>query len=68
MKFILARTHHNKRGKRHIVTKSSDLNYLMTLVDLIKSPEYDYEIYSGNWKLLYRANDEAKMHLIKDGE
>lgn len=70
MKYILARTHHNKRAKRHILTRSDDLDYLITFVNFAPEDEteYDYEIYSGNWKLLYKRNNESRMHHIKDGE
>ena len=68
MNYILSRTHHNKRAKRHIIMKSSDINYLLTFANKLDKTKYDYEIYSGNWKLLYQANDEGRMYLIKDGD
>lgn len=68
MKYILSRTHHNKRAKRHVIMKSDDITHLLIIANKADKTKYDYEIYRGNWKLLYQANDEGKMCLVKDGK
>ncbi len=51
-KYILARKYKARNAKRHIVTRSDDLEYLLWHYEHNTNDRYDYAIYTGGWKLL----------------
>ena len=55
MNYILTITAKRKNGKRHIVTKNSDLNFLRGLGIYNINNKYIVEIYNGNWQLVERV-------------
>lgn len=55
MTYILTITAKRKNGKRHIVTKNSNLNFLRGLGIYNINNKYIVEIYNGNWQLVERV-------------
>ena len=55
MTYILTITAKRKNGKRHIVTKNTDINYLRWLGIYNINKKYIVEIYNGNWQLVERV-------------
>ena len=55
MSYILTITAKRKNGKRHIVTKNSDLNFLRGLGIYNINNKYIVEIYDASWQLVERV-------------
>lgn len=55
MTYILTITAKRKNGKRHIVTKHSNINYLRYLGIYNINKKYIVEIYTANWQLVERV-------------
>ena len=55
MTYILTITAKRKNGKRQIVTKHSNINYLRYLGIYNINKKYIVEIYNSNWQLVERV-------------
>lgn len=54
--YYLTITVKQKRGKRHIVTKSEDVQHLRNLANNLNR-KYKVEIYTGKWELVETLRD-----------
>ncbi len=55
MKFILSTKGKQKNAKRHIVSRSEDIDYLRKVGKKYINDRYIVEIYTGNWQLIERV-------------
>lgn len=57
MTYYLTKTVNRKNAKRHIVTKSTDLFHLQEMAESFDKSKATYEIFRGNWVLLYEYKE-----------